>query len=434
MIEAARGEGRGDARRHRPPGRRGRAADRRACRPRAGARSTSTPAGRARAGRRDREVAKAIWPTLEERERRAALDIDGRRHAAEGAATAPRRPPRSSSRSASGSRPRHASPSATRACSSWPTMERRLDRDRRAGSPSSTSAQEKLQNAEAEYRPPGAQAENLQREARAAAEPGGADDRRRRGAGPRSRSTGSPPTCASARRGRPSPRAIWSGARRGSTAARTRWTSASASSTTATTARAARCPDQGARGGRRPAHGAGRPDRGRARGPARRPGRRRGSRSTASGPCCSGGWPRSRSARRAAREELDEAVRAATEASGGRGACGCAATAGRKAVEELHAALRRRKPSSRPRSGGWPSSSAALQRREADLDPYARKLQRSAAADAASARCRPSDFTVERAAEVHDEPRRDDDDPTPQAAQVLVALGDRSTGPSEHAE
>ena len=56
---------------------------------------------------------------------------------------------------------------------------------------------------------------------------------------------------------------------------------------------------------------------------------------------------------------------------------------------------------------------SALQRRESDLDAYARKLQRSAAAEATSS-VRPSDFTVEEPESRDDHPHGDgdDDDPT----------------------
>ena len=121
----------------------------------------------------------------------------------------------------------------------------------------------------------------------------------------------------------------------------------------------------------------------------------------------------------AGRDDLDEAVRTAAEASGGRK--GLLGRGGGKSVEELHNALRSKEAELQAQERRLSELNAALQRRESDLDTYARKLQRSAAADAASAAVRPSDFTVEEP-EVRDAPyarrRRSD----AQAAPVLVSV------------
>ena len=111
----------------------------------------------------------------------------------------------------------------------------------------------------------------------------------------------------------------------------------------------------------------------------------------------------------AERTDLDEAVRTAAEASGGRK--GLLGRNGGKSVEELHNALRTKEAELQSQERRLSELNAALQRRESDLDTYARKLQRSAAAEAANGGVRPSDFTVEEA-EGHDEPSHDDDDPT----------------------
>jgi len=109
------------------------------------------------------------------------------------------------------------------------------------------------------------------------------------------------------------------------------------------------------------------------------------------------------------RSELDEAVRNAAEAGGGRK--GLLGRGGGKSVEELHQALRSKEAELQAQERRLAELGSALQRRESDLDAYARKLQRSAAADAAGAAVRPSDFTVEEP-EGRDEPHGDDDDPT----------------------
>ena len=80
----------------------------------------------------------------------------------------------------------------------------------------------------------------------------------------------------------------------------------------------------------------------------------------------------------AAREELDEAVRAATEDGGRRGLRlrGDGKDAG--ALEELHAALRNREAQLQAQERRLAEQQATLQRREADLELYARKLQQGA--------------------------------------------------------
>jgi hypothetical protein len=82
----------------------------------------------------------------------------------------------------------------------------------------------------------------------------------------------------------------------------------------------------------------------------------------------------------AAREELDEAVRAATEDGGRRGLRlgGGGKDAG--ALEELHAALRNREAQLQAQERRLAEQQATLHRREADLEAYAGKLQQGAAA------------------------------------------------------
>jgi DNA repair exonuclease SbcCD ATPase subunit len=82
----------------------------------------------------------------------------------------------------------------------------------------------------------------------------------------------------------------------------------------------------------------------------------------------------------AAREELDEAVRAATEDGGRRGLRlrGDGKDAG--ALEELHAALRNREAQLQAQERRLAEQQSTLHRREADLELYARKLQQGGGA------------------------------------------------------
>ena len=215
-----RGEGRRDARRHRPEGRRGRAANRRARRPREGASAVEARLKRARRPR----------PRGRPRPSRTSRSASGSCATSTPAGRAPRAPRRAR---AATKQLRSAAPRPRRRIAQCDARVLELaDKERRLTEINTRLAefdvrQEKIQNAEAEI------AAERSRPTTSSARPsvcrtGGADAGRRRAAGMAGRSSGWPPTCASAKRVRPSPRPTSSGARRGSTVGRTRSTSASA--------------------------------------------------------------------------------------------------------------------------------------------------------------------------------------------------------------